>query len=67
MKAFVSALACLIPLAAFAAEEDPIMQKAFRPITQHCLLSRADLPCSSLVLDEATKTTATGFCCKLEV
>lgn len=59
MKAFVSALACLIPLAAFAAEEDAIMQKAVRIITQHRLLSRAELACSSLVLEEATKTAAT--------
>lgn len=59
MKAFVSALFCLIPLAAFAAEEATIMQKAFRIIIQHRLLSRAELACSSLVLDEATKTTAT--------
>ncbi|WP_114947363.1 hypothetical protein [Microvirga calopogonii] len=59
MKALVSALVCLIPLAAFAAEEDAIMQKAFRIITQHRLLSRAELACSSLVVDEATKTTAT--------
>jgi hypothetical protein len=35
MKAFVSALACLIPLSAFATEEGAIMQKAFRIITQH--------------------------------
>ncbi len=59
MKAFVSALACLIPLAAFAAEEDAIMQKAFRIITQHRLLSRAELACSSLVLDDVTKAVAT--------
>ena len=59
MKAFVSALVCLIPLSAFAAEEDAIMQKAFRIITQHRLLSRAELACSSLVLEEATKTVAT--------
>jgi len=51
MKAFASALACLIPLSASAAEEDAMMQKAFRIITQHCLLSRAELTCSSLVLD----------------
>jgi hypothetical protein len=59
MKAFVSALACLIPHAAFGAEKDAIMQKAFRIITQHRLLSRAELACSSLVLEEATKTAAT--------
>jgi hypothetical protein len=44
---------------AVAAEEDAIMQKASRIITQHHLLSRAELTCSSLVLDEDTKTTAT--------
>jgi hypothetical protein len=33
MKAFVSALAYLIPLAPFAAEEDAIIQKASRLIT----------------------------------
>jgi hypothetical protein len=59
MKAFVSALACLIPLAAFAAEEDAIMQKAFRIITQHRLLSPTELTCSSLILDGVTKTVAT--------
>ena len=59
MKAFVSALAFLIPLAAFAVEEDAIMQKAFRIITQHRLLSRAELASSSLMLDELTRTTAT--------
>jgi len=59
MKAFVFALACLIPLAAFAAEEDAIMQKAFRIITQQRLLSRAELACSSLVLEDTTKTAAT--------
>jgi hypothetical protein len=59
MKAFVAALACLIPLAAFAADEDAIMQKASRIITQHRLLSRAELACSSLVLDGVTKTLAT--------
>ncbi|WP_262296548.1 hypothetical protein [Microvirga sesbaniae] len=35
------------------------MQKAFRIIIQHRLLSRAELACSSLVLEEATKTAAT--------
>jgi hypothetical protein len=59
MKAFVSALVCLIPISAFATEEDVIMEKAFRIITQHSLLSRAELACSSLVLEEATKTAAT--------
>jgi hypothetical protein len=39
--------------------EGAIMQKAFRIITQHRLLSRAELACSSLVLEEATKTVAT--------
>jgi hypothetical protein len=58
MKALVSVLVCLIPLSAIAAEEDGIIQEAFRIITQHRLLSRAVLACSSLVLDEATKTTA---------
>jgi hypothetical protein len=56
---FVPVLTCLIPLAAFAAEEDAIMQKAIRIITQHRLLSWAELACSSLMLDEATKTAAT--------
>jgi hypothetical protein len=59
MKAFVSALVCIIPLTAFATEEDAIMQKAVRIITQHRLLSRAELTCSSLVLEEATKMAAT--------
>jgi hypothetical protein len=51
MKALVFVLACLIPLSASAAEEDAI--------TQHRLLSRAELACSPLVLEEATKTVAT--------
>jgi hypothetical protein len=59
MKAFVPALVCLIPLSAFAAEEGAIMQKAFRIITQHRLLSRAELACSTLELDDVTKTVAT--------
>ncbi|WP_262299720.1 hypothetical protein [Microvirga sesbaniae] len=59
MRVLASILVCLIPLAAFAAEEDVILQKAFRIITQHRLLSRAELACSSLVLEEATKTVAT--------
>ena len=59
MKTVVSALICLIPLLAFAAEEDAIMQKAFRIITRHRLLSQAELTCSSLVLEETTKTVAT--------
>lgn len=59
MKALVSALACLVPLAAFAVEENAIMEKALRIITQHRLLSRAELTCSSLVLDEVTEAAAT--------
>ena len=59
MAAFVTALACFVPLSTHAAEEDAIMRKAFRIITQHRLLSRAELACSSLVLDGATKTVAT--------
>lgn len=59
MKALVSALVCLIPLSAFAAGESAIMQKAFRIITQHRLLSRAELACSTLILEESTKTSAT--------
>jgi hypothetical protein len=35
------------------------MQKAFRIITQHRLLSLAELACSSLALAEATETVAT--------
>jgi hypothetical protein len=54
-----AALVCLIPLSVSAAEEDALMQKAFRIITQHRLLSRAELACSSLVLDEVTKASAT--------
>ena len=59
MRAFISALACLAPIVAFAAEEDSIIQRAFRIITQHRLLSRAELACSTLILEEATKTVAT--------
>ena len=47
MKAFVSVLACLIPPSAYAAEEDAVMQKTFRTVTQHRLLSRAELACSN--------------------
>lgn len=59
MKALVSALVCFVPLAAFAAEEGAIVQKAIRIITQHQHLLRAELTCSTLVLDKVTKTTAT--------
>jgi hypothetical protein len=41
MKVLVSALVCLVPLSAHAAEEDAIVQKAFRIITEHRLLTRA--------------------------
>jgi hypothetical protein len=58
MKAIVSALACLIPITALAAEEDVIMQKAFRIITQHRLLSQEVLACSFLMLDGIRDTTA---------
>ena len=40
-------------------ERDDIMQRASRIISQHRLLSRAELACSTLVLEEATKTVAT--------
>ena len=59
MKALVAVLVCLIPLSAIAAEEDVIIQKAFRIITQHRLLSRAELACSTLEPDDVTKTVAT--------
>jgi hypothetical protein len=59
MKALIVVLACLIPVSALATEQGAIMQKAFRIITRHRLLSRAELTCSSLVLEEATKTAAT--------
>jgi hypothetical protein len=59
MRAFVSALVCLLPLSAFANEQDDLLQRASRIITQHRLLSPAELACSSLVLEEATKTAAT--------
>ena len=45
MRAFISFLACLVPLVAFAAEEDAILQTAFRIIAQRRLLSRAELSC----------------------
>jgi hypothetical protein len=35
------------------------MKKVFRIIAQHRLLSRTELACSSLVLEEAKKTVAT--------
>ncbi len=59
MKAVIPALACLVPLSALAVEKDDILKKAARIITQHRLLSRAELVCSTLTLDEATKTVAT--------
>ncbi|PVE23411.1 hypothetical protein DC522_16275 [Microvirga sp. KLBC 81] len=59
MKAFASALACLIPLTTFADEEHAILHKAFGILTQHRLLSQAELPCSSLELDEVTQTATT--------
>ena len=59
MRAFISFLACLVPLVVFAAEEDAILQTAFRIIAQRRLLSRAELSCSTLILEEATKTVAT--------
>ena len=34
MRAFISFLACLVPLVVFAAEEDAILQTAFRIIAQ---------------------------------
>jgi hypothetical protein len=60
MKALILFLACLIPLSAIAAEEDVIMQKAFRIITQHRLLSRAELACSSLVRHRQINPGVTG-------
>jgi hypothetical protein len=59
MKAFVSALVCLLPLSALAAEQSDVMRMASRIITQHRLLSRAELACSTLELDEITKAAAT--------
>jgi hypothetical protein len=58
LKALGLILVCLVPLSAFAADEDAILRKAGRIITQHRLLARAELACSSLVLEEATKTAA---------
>jgi hypothetical protein len=59
MKAFVFVLACLVPLSVFASEQDDILRKASRIIIQHHLLSRAELACSTLDLDDVTKTAAT--------
>jgi hypothetical protein len=42
MKAFVSALACLVPLATFAAEEDAIIEKALA--ISRCPKSYRDIP-----------------------
>jgi hypothetical protein len=39
-----------------ATEQDEAMRKATHIITQHHLLSRAELDCSTLVLDASTKT-----------
>ncbi len=54
-----AAVVCLTSLSAFASEQDSILRKASQIITQHRLLSRAELACSTLELDEATKTAAT--------
>jgi hypothetical protein len=59
MKAFVFVLACLVPLSVFASEQDDILRKVSRIIIQHRLLSRAELACSTLDLDDVTKTAAT--------
>ena len=55
-KAPVVALTLLVPLPASAAEEDAILRKASRIITQHRLLSRTELACSTMELGEVTKT-----------
>jgi hypothetical protein len=59
IQAIIVALALLVPLPAFAAEENTILRKASRIITQHRLLSRAELACSTLEVDEVTKTVVT--------
>jgi hypothetical protein len=59
MKAFASILVCLISFSAFASEQDDALRMAGRIITKHRLLSRAELACSILVLDEIIKTVAT--------
>ena len=59
MKAFVFVLACLVSLSVFASEQNDILRKASRIITQHRLLSRAELACSTLELHDVTKTAAT--------
>ena len=59
MKALMAALTFSVPLPAFAAEENAILRKASRIITQHRLLSRAEMACSTLELNEATKGAAT--------
>ena len=43
----------------FAAEEHAIQQTAFRIIAQRRLFSRAELSCSTLILEDATRTVAT--------
>ena len=59
MRAFIPFFACLVPHMAFAAEEDAILQTAFRIIAQRRLLSRAELSYPTLILEEATKMVAT--------
>lgn len=59
MKALITILTCLISLSALAADQETILRKASHIISQHRLLSRAELACSTLVLDEATKMSAT--------
>ncbi len=58
IQAVIVALALLVPLPAFAAEENTILLKASRIITQHRLLSGAELACSTLMLHEVTKSVA---------
>ncbi len=59
IQSIIVALALLVPLPASAAEENTILRKASRIITRHHLLSRAELACSTLEIDEVTKTLAT--------
>jgi hypothetical protein len=59
MKAAIFVIASLFPIAALSSEEDEVLRKASRIISDHRLLSPKELACSLLVVDDATSATAT--------
>ena len=59
IKSLLIVLLCLASLAAIALEQGQILQRAERLIIQHRLLTRAELNCSTLALDESKGSVAT--------